>query len=179
MLDKTFLAPPVPTPRNKMASEGGEGLLSITTSNATAQDIINKLQLLPHPEGGFYRETYRSESKNSDGESHGTAIYYIMSKSDGLVWHRIRGKNELWHFYAGDPAEVLTAAPDGVLQKKTIFGPDIFQDQEPQFLIRADYWQMARCLGEWTLFGCTVSPGFEFADFEMAPKGWQPTEQNK
>ncbi|XP_022091668.1 uncharacterized protein LOC110979852 [Acanthaster planci] len=150
-----------------------------TYSNVTMQDIIENLNLSPHPEGGFYRETYRCDDVNSDGQSHSTAIYYVMTKGDGLVWHRIRGKNELWHFYAGDPAEVRLASPDGNLQKVITFGPDIFQDQQPQLLIRADQWQSAKCLGEWTLFGCTVSPGFEFKDFELAPKGWQPLGETK
>ena len=71
------------------------------------------------------------------------------------MWHRIRTTDEIWHFYAGDPVEVKTASPDGTLQDTRIFGPDIFQGQQPQLLIRADHWQSARCLGEWTLFGCT------------------------
>ncbi|XP_038057738.1 uncharacterized protein LOC119729232 isoform X1 [Patiria miniata] len=140
----------------------------------SADDIIQELNLSPHPEGGFYRRTYRSELKTEAGLPQGSAIYYLVTAERGSAWHRIHGSDELWHFYAGDPVEVRTASPDGILRDTRVLGPGVLQGQRPQLLIPSNHWQYGRCLGEWTLFGCSVCPGFDIDSLELAPKGWQP-----
>lgn len=140
-----------------------------------AAGIIAALGLKPHPEGGWFRETFRDKSSpGSDaGRGHSTAIYYLLEAGDRSAWHRVRDAAEVWHFYAGAPLE-LNVAGEGLARMATVLGPDILQGQRPQAVVPADCWQAARSLGAWTLVGCTVAPGFEFSTFEMAPPGWEP-----
>ena len=151
---------------NKMASTN--------IKTASPEDIIKHLDLVADPEGGFIRRTYRAD-ENSDGKAHSTAIYYLMTKDRELLWHKVHGSDELFHFYAGDPVEIRLATPKGEFLETKICGPDIFQGQQPQVMIPANYWQSAKCRGAWTLFGCTVSPGFDLKNFELATADWKPT----
>ena len=138
------------------------------------EDIIKHLDLVAHPEGGFFRDTYRADV-NSDGKAHSTAIYYLMTKDRELAWVKVHGKDEMYHFYAGDPVEIRFASPEGTFLEAKICGSDIIQGQRPQVMVPANYWHSAKCLGDWALLGCTVSPGFEFEHFEVAPANWKPT----
>ena len=135
-------------------------------------DVITALQLQPHPEGGHYRETWRHE----DGESRGagTAIYYLLQAGERSHWHRVDAA-EVWHWYAGAPLELMMAG-DGYGPSPHVLGNDIAAGQQPQVVVPADAWQSAYSLGDYTLVGCTVAPGFEFSGFEMAPSGWTPGE---
>ena len=138
----------------------------------TADEIIKTLQLQPHPEGGFFRETQRiaGESKK---RSVATSIYFLLKQGQSSHWHRIDA-HETWHFYAGAPLELASSLTDqGPVIRRTL-GPDLSLEQEPQLVIRPHEWQAARTLGAFTLVGCTVSPGFEFSSFELAPPNWQP-----
>ncbi len=136
----------------------------------TADDVIRKLGLKPHPEGGYYAETHRIPS--SDGKrSPGTAIYYLLARGDRSHWHRVDA-TEIWHFYSGAPLELSLSPGQGV--EAHILGPDLTAGQRPQVIVPPGHWQSARSLGGWTLAGCTVSPGFEFSGFEMAPPDWSP-----
>jgi predicted cupin superfamily sugar epimerase len=133
-------------------------------------DIIRTLNLKPHPEGGYYAETHRIAAR--DGErSPGTAIYYLLGKDDRSHWHRVDA-TEIWHFYSGAPLELSLSPGRGV--ETRILGPDLAAGQRPQAVVPPGHWQSARSLGDWTLVGCTVSPGFEFSGFEMAPLEWKP-----
>jgi uncharacterized protein len=134
----------------------------------TLDEIIHRLKLIPHPEGGYFRETYRSviEAKTDPQRSASTAIYYLLLKNQQSAWHRVL-YDEIYHFYCGSPLEVLLIDRNG-LQKKHILGCDVLSGAEPQLIIPGGTWQSARCTGEFSLIGCTVSPGFDFADFEMA-----------
>lgn len=138
----------------------------------SAEEVVDLLALAPHPEGGFFRETYRDRLE-IDGRSVCTAIYYLLAEDQISTWHRI-DSTEMWHHYAGAPAQ-LNIAEDGkaVVSEHTL-GRDLACDQRPQIVVPAGWWQSARSLGAWTLFGCTVAPGFEFAGFEMAPENWRP-----
>lgn len=142
-----------------------------------AQAYIERLQLLPHPEGGFYREMYRSEGiiNNPDDQMEGernfsTAIYYLLQQSDFSAFHRIKS-DECWHFYAGGP--LLIHMLDDVRGYSVIkLGNNIDNGEVFQYVVKAGTWfacqpapQVAFCLA-----GCTVAPGFDFADFEMAEK---------
>ena len=136
----------------------------------TASDIIQALGLVPHPEGGHYRETWRHDAGESRGA--GTAIYYLLQAGERSHWHRIDAA-ELWHFYAGAPLELSTAVQGDPVRRR-VLGPDLGADQRPQIIVAPKEWQAARSLGAWTLVGCTVSPAFEFDRFELAPEGWEP-----
>lgn len=143
----------------------------------SAADIIARLDLQPHPEGGFYRQTHKGEA-NIDGRAGSTAIYYLLEAGDCSAWHRVRDAEEIWHFYAGGPLS-LTLSQNGHDAESFYLGPDIAAGQRPQILVPTDCWQTAESLGEWTLVGCTVVPGFEFASFEMAPENWRPTPRDE
>ena len=137
----------------------------------TADECIRLLGLQPHPEGGFYRETWRSPAATGQRAS-GTAIYYLLQPDRGSHWHRVDAA-EIWHYYAGAPLE-LSMSRDGVRVETAVLGSDLDRGERPQIVIDAEVWQSARTLGEFTLVGCTVSPGFEFSGFVMAGPGWQP-----
>jgi predicted cupin superfamily sugar epimerase len=136
-----------------------------------ASGVIAALDLRPHPEGGWFRETFRDAAEGARGRS--TAIYYLLEAGDRSAWHRVRDAAELWHFYAGAPLELAVAA-DGREKTVAVLGADIAAGQRPQAVVPAGCWQSARSLGDWTLAGCTVAPGFDFSVFEMAPAGWEP-----
>lgn len=137
----------------------------------SAEQIIAALDLQPHPEGGWYRQTFRDEAGGERG--HSTAIYYLLRSGERSHWHRVRDAAEVWHYYAGAPLE-LAIAPDGKAATTIILGPNVPVGERPQAIVPADVWQSARPLGDWTLVGCTVAPGFDFAAFEMAPPDWSP-----
>jgi predicted cupin superfamily sugar epimerase len=138
----------------------------------TAADIITRLELRPHPEGGHYRETFRDSRTDANGRALSTAIYFLLARGERSHWHRIDAV-EIWHYYAGD-ALTLRIAHDGGVQHTIRLGPDIAADQRPQAIVPALAWQAAECTGDWTLVGCTVAPGFDFTTFELAPNGWAP-----
>lgn len=136
----------------------------------TADDIIAALQLSPHPEGGWYRETWRAEAANGIRPS-GTAIYFLLAEGQSSHWHRVDA-DEIWLFHAGDPLELrLSATETGPARAETL-GPDLAKGARPQIVVPAHHWQAARPLGAWTLVSCTVSPGFTFDGFEMAAPGF-------
>ena len=141
----------------------------------SATDVIARLELRPHPEGGHYRETFRDTRTDASGRALSTAIYFLLARGERSHWHRIDAV-EVWHFYAGDPL-TLRIAHDGGLQHTIRLGPDAAADQRPQAIVPAQAWQAAETNGDWTLVGCTVAPGFDFATFELAPKGWSPTPE--
>jgi predicted cupin superfamily sugar epimerase len=138
----------------------------------TAAEIIARLELKPHPEGGYYRETFRDKRVDANGRSFSTAIYFLLARGERSQWHRIDAV-EIWHYYAGS-ALTLRIAHDGCTQHTVRLGPDISQGERPQAIVPAQAWQTAETGGDWTLVGCTVAPGFEFASFELAPKEWAP-----
>ena len=138
----------------------------------TAAEIVALLGLEPHPEGGFYRQTF-AETPAAGGRAHSTAIYYLLEGGAPGRWHRVDAA-EVWHWYAGAMLE-LTLSEDGRTGGEVHrLGPDLAADERPQVVVPPGWWQSATCTGEWTLVGCTVAPGFEFAHFEMAPEGWAP-----
>ena len=138
----------------------------------TAADIIARLELQPHPEGGHYRETFRDTRLDGNGRSLSTAIYFLLARGERSHWHRIDAE-EIWHYYAGS-ALILQIADDG--GRRTVrLGPDLAAGEIPQAIAPAHAWQAAESTGDWTLAGCTVAPGFDFAKFELAQKGWAPS----
>lgn len=140
----------------------------------SAADVIRLLRLQPHPEGGHYRQTFRDQ-RQSDGRAHSTAIYFLLARGERSHWHRIDAV-EVWHWYAGAPLELAIAVP-GRSTATVRLGPDLTAGEEPQAVVPIHAWQAAESLGEWTLIGCTVAPGFMFESFELAPPGWSPGER--
>ncbi|MCO5733662.1 cupin domain-containing protein [Rhizobium sp. SSA_523] len=138
----------------------------------TADDIIAELFMQPHPEGGWYKETFRDGAGGERG--HSTAIYYLLKQGENSHWHRVKDAVEIWHFYAGSPLR-LRMARDGEAAREEILGLSLGRGEKPQIVVEADSWQSAESLGAFTLVGCTVAPGFSFSAFEMAPPGWEPT----
>jgi predicted cupin superfamily sugar epimerase len=138
----------------------------------SAADIIARLELRPHPEGGYYRETFRDARSDADGRARSTAIYFLLPRGERSHWHRIDAV-EVWHYYAGD-ALVLRIAHDGGVQHTVTLGPDVAAGERPQAIVPAQAWQSAESTGDWTLVGCTVAPGFDFATFELAEPDWFP-----
>ena len=143
-------------------------------SNALpAAEIIRLLDLEPHPEGGHYRQTFCDTRKVDGVRAASTAIYFLLARGERSHWHRVDAV-EVWHFYAGAPLALEIAASEhGPIERATL-GPDLTQGERPQAIVPAHAWQAAESLGDWTLVGCTVAPGFEFSRFELAPAGWSP-----
>jgi predicted cupin superfamily sugar epimerase len=137
----------------------------------SAGDVIAALDLKPHPEGGHYRETFRDPRTIEGGRAASTAIYFLLKRGERSHWHRVDAV-ETWHWYAGRALElrINTAAGTEVLR----LGADIAAGERPQAIVPTQAWQAAQSLGDWTLCGCTVAPGFEFSGFELAPKDWTP-----
>ncbi len=131
-----------------------------------AEEIIERLGLAPHPEGGHYRETFRDMVLLAGGRAASTAIYYLLRAGEVSRRHRVDAA-EVWHWYAGAPLALLIA-PDGSAASRHVLGPDLAAGARPQLVVPAGQWQSARSLGDFTLVGCTVAPGFEFAGFEIA-----------
>ncbi|NKB48325.1 MAG: cupin [Alphaproteobacteria bacterium] len=140
----------------------------------TAAEIIETLSMQPHPEGGHFVETFRDPNQTGDAaRSACTAIYYLLQAGEMSAWHRVTDASEIWHWYAGAPL-ALRISSEGAPATEIHLGPDLPAGERPQAVVAAGDWQSAKPLGAWTLVGCTVAPGFEFASFEMAPPGWQP-----
>lgn len=142
-------------------------------SGLSSAEVITLLRLSPHPEGGHFRETFRDGSRTTDGRPASTAIYFLLAAGERSHWHRIDAV-EIWHWYAGAPLALSLAASDAGPVNNAILGPGLADGQRPQAIVPARCWQSARSLGEWTLVGCTVAPGFEFTGFELAPPDWTP-----
>ena len=138
----------------------------------TADEVIAALGLQPHPEGGWFRESFRDHGAGG-GRGASTAIFYLLKAGERSAWHRVKDASEVWHFYAGGPLELRIAPPDGPAET-TVLGPDLMAGQTPQAVVPKGWWQAARPLGDYALVGCTVAPAFEFAAFELAPQGWSP-----
>ena len=139
-------------------------------SQLTSDDVITALGLLRHPEGGFYRETFRAPD-SPRGAS--TSILFLLPAGEQSRWHRVDA-DEHWLFHDGDPMELLLADPVSGARTRIVLGSDILQGDVLQAVVPRGWWQAARPLGAWTLVGCVVAPAFEFAHFEMAPEGWEP-----
>lgn len=149
-------------------------------NSRTAKDVIAALNLTPHPEKGYFVETYRDAAQTTAADSDkprasSTYIYYLLEGESGLShWHRVLDAVEVWHYYAGAPLQLSLSWDDGKPVRDVVLGADIWAGHRPQIIIERGEWQHAQSLGDWTLVGCSVAPGFEFDGFEMAEPGWEP-----
>jgi predicted cupin superfamily sugar epimerase len=137
----------------------------------TATDIIQLLDLKPHPEGGHYRQTFKDSRTLDGGRAASTAIYFLLARGERSHWHCVDAV-EIWHWHAGAPLALEVATTER--RERIMLGNDLAAGERPQGIVPAHAWQAARSLGDWTLVGCTVAPGFEFATFELAAPGWEP-----
>lgn len=133
----------------------------------TAQEIIDHLNLQKHPEGGWYRETFRAESQ---GRSTGTCIYFLLSAGEVSHWHRVDAA-EIWLYHAGAPLVLSMSETDAGPATDHVLSPDL-SIGAPQLVVPKDHWQSARTTGDYTLVSCAVTPGFEFEGFELAASGF-------
>ncbi len=134
------------------------------------ESIIAALDLAPHPEGGWYRETWRAAG---EGRSPGTAILYLLEAGDRSHWHRVDA-DEMWLWHAGAPLDLLIADEQNANPATISLGGDVLRGYVPQALVPATRWQAAEARHGWALVSCMVVPGFDFAGFELAPPGWSP-----
>ncbi len=143
----------------------------------SADAVIEQLQLAPHPEGGWYRETYRAEADDA-GRARATGIVFLLKAGESSHWHRVDA-DELWIWQGGDPLELAIAQTDAGPVEQVMLGADLASGEDPQGLVPAGAWQAARSAGGgrgYSLVSCIVVPGFDFAGFTLAPPGWQPGE---
>lgn len=141
-------------------------------ASGIASDIIARLGLTRHPEGGWFRETWRAPAAPGD-RAGATAIYFLLEAGDRSHWHRVDAA-ELWLWHAGVPLCLSIAdEADGLVRTITL-GPEVLEGQQPQALVPPGQWQSAEPRGGWVLVSCVVSPGFTFAGFELAPEDWAP-----
>ena len=141
------------------------------TAGEAAAAVIRRLGLARHPEGGWFRETFRAAAPDG-GRGACTAIYYLLAAGERSAWHRVDAV-EIWSWHAGAPL-LLSVAADGEPPREHRLGNALAMGEAPQVVVPAGAWQSAVGLGAWTLVGCIVAPAFEFAGFELAPPGWEP-----
>lgn len=134
--------------------------------------LIEQLDLAPHPEGGWYRETWRGPP-GADGRAIGTAIHFLLEAGQRSHWHRIDGE-EFWLWHDGSPLTLSLAATEADVPTPYRLGPDIVTGEVPQLRVPVHHWQAARANEGWALVSCLVVPGFDFAGFTLAPPGWAP-----
>jgi predicted cupin superfamily sugar epimerase len=132
--------------------------------------IIETLDLSPHPEGGWYRETWRAAAQ--EGRSAGTAIHFLLEEGQRSHWHRVDAA-ELWLWHAGSPLALLVEQENGAIETIRL-GGDVTQGYAPQHLVPANRWQSTEARAGWALVSCVVVPGFAFSGFELAAPGWTP-----
>lgn len=130
-------------------------------------EIIKTLNMIPHPEGGWYAETWRSDVGERPS---GSSIYFLLEANQRSHWHRVDAA-EIWHWYAGSSMELHIHESETRVE---ILGPDLALGQRPQLIVPANAWQASVPIDGWVLVGCTVSPAFQFENFELAPEGWSP-----
>ena len=134
----------------------------------TARDIIAMLDLAPHPEGGHYRQTWAADGP---GRPSGTCIYFLLAEGERSHWHRVDAA-EIWLYHSGAPLILCLSETGAGPKRDHRLGPDLVAGERPQIIVPAGHWQAARSTGGWTLVSCTVSPGFQFDGFELAPPGF-------
>jgi len=141
----------------------------------SAQDVISALNLSPHPEKGYYIETFRDTDLTAANQSYSTCIYYLLQDETGPShWHRVLNAAEVWHHYSGAPLLLSLSWDDGNPVRNVILGKNLWNGERPQVVVQKGQWQHAKSLGEWTLVGCSVAPAFTIERFEMAEPGWEP-----
>lgn len=146
--------------------------MTTVSPELTAAEVVERLGLEPHPEGGHYKELYR-HAPDGGGRGACTSIYYLLAAGERSHWHRVRDAVEIWHYHAGAPLALSISEDARTVRIVTLAGT-LADDTQAQAVVPPDAWQSAESLGDWTLVGCAVAPAFEFASFELAPPDWAP-----
>jgi predicted cupin superfamily sugar epimerase len=144
------------------------------TDDLSGDDVIAMLGLLPHPEGGHYRETFRDKSDHEQRAA-STAIYFLLKAGERSHWHAVDAA-EGWHHYAGAPLLLEMSPPGGAITQVRL-GKDFARGERPQAIVPAGHWQQAKSLGKWALVGCTVAPGFTFEGFTLSAPDFSPVSR--
>ncbi|WP_424942795.1 cupin domain-containing protein [Aliiroseovarius crassostreae] len=138
----------------------------------TADDIIRHLDLTSHPEGGYYRETWKdTDSTTLPDRPSGTCIYFLLKADEASHWHKVDA-TEIWLYHSGAPLILSLSETDHGPATDHRLGPDLAAGEDPQLIVPKDHWQAARSTGDYTLVSCTVSPGFQFEGFTLAAPGF-------
>lgn len=149
----------------------------MTFCDETAERIIAYLKLQPHPEGGWYRETWRGP-EDAAGRAQATAIHFLLEAHQNSHWHRVRDASEVWLWHAGSPLVLAQAETGAGPVREDVLGNDVLKGECPQLIVAAGHWQSAHPLPEtnpgWTLVSCIVTPGFDFSVFELTAPDWAP-----
>lgn len=156
--------------------------MATTEKKRTAKEVIEALNLAPHPEKGYFIETFRDSQTSAEDKNRSlsTQIYYLLEGESGLShWHRVLDAVEVWHYYAGAPLRLSLSWNDGQPVRDVVLGKDIWAGERPQAVVHRGEWQHAQSLGDWTLVGCSVAPAFTMEGFEMAKDGWEPKGAEK
>ena len=141
----------------------------------TADDLIRALNLAPHPEGGWYRETWRADAAEGERAA-ASAVLYVIQPGQRSHWNRVDA-HEIWLWHGGDPIDVMIAATDAGPSSTVRLGGRVTEGEQPQLIIPAGQWQSAEPVAGdagYTLISCIVAPAFQFSGFELAPEGWEP-----
>jgi len=141
-------------------------------TETTPEQLIEALHLQPHPEGGWFRETWRADAPPGQRAS-ATAIHFLLEAHQRSHWHKVDA-TELWFWHAGSTLSLLIAPENAGPVARTALGSDVLAGQTAQALVPPGHWQAAQPLGGWALVSCVVSPAFEYSGFELAPEGWEP-----
>ena len=142
-----------------------------------AHTLIEALGLAPHPEGGWYRETWRAAAAAGERAA-ATAIVFLLEEGQRSHWHKVDA-TELWLFHAGSPLRLETAADEAGPARTAQLGADVLAGEQPQLRVEPGEWQSAKADRGWALVSCVVSPGFEYDGFTLAPPGWAPGGEDK
>lgn len=142
------------------------------TNSEHAAAIVEQLNLSPHPEGGWYRETWRADAQ-AGARPGATAIHFLLEAHQRSHWHRVDAC-EIWLWHAGSPITLSIAPDEAGPVSRQVLGGDVLAGQAPQLIVPTSHWQAAEPLGDWALVSCVVSPGFDFAGFELAAPDWAP-----
>lgn len=157
-------------PTRKRGDREAQGGTFGKANAMTPDQIIHALELERHPEGGWFRETWRAGAGPGQRPS-GTAIYFLLQAGEQSHWHTVDA-TEIWLYHAGAPLILRVSETEEGPARSCTLGPDLAADQSPQLIVPANHWQSAHSTGDFTLVSCTVSPGFEFDGFTLAPKGF-------
>ena len=142
-------------------------------ASVSAEDVATRLRLQRHPEGGWFRETWRKPPSGGEARGGGTAILFLLAAGERSRWHRVDA-TELWLFHAGAGLRLFTAVDGGSTVVERRLGADVMSGEAPQLEVQASEWQSAEVAGGWCLVSCIVVPAFEFSGFQMADEGWSP-----
>ena len=149
-------------------------MVNVSLAGAVASAVVARLDLQPHPEGGWYKESWRGSAEREGERGTGTTILFLLDEGQRSRWHRIDA-TEIWFYHAGAALRLFTASSEqtgGIREHR--LGPDVLAGDEVQYVIPPGEWQSAHAVEGWSLVSCVVVPAFEFSGFELAEKGWQP-----